>query len=55
VKPRCLGCLSEEVAVRVTDEFGFEHWFCAADWAANEQFHEKMSALFEGALKALTP
>ena len=45
VKPCCYDCLSEDVAVKVIDTFGFEHWFCAADWAAQQEFHKKVMAL----------
>jgi prophage antirepressor-like protein len=44
VKPRCYDCLSEDVAVRVIDDLGFEHWFCAEDWAAVQELHEKVMA-----------
>ncbi len=38
--PRCYDCLSEDVAVKLVDEFGFEHWFCAEDWAAEQRFSD---------------
>lgn len=44
MKPCCYDCLSEDVAVKVIDQCGFEHWFCAADWAAEQEFHEKLMA-----------
>lgn len=45
VKPRCYDCLTEDVAVKVIDLCGFEHWFCAEDWTAEQEFHEKVMAL----------
>jgi len=42
VKPCCFDCLSEEVTVKVIDRFGCEYWFCAADWAAEQAFHEQL-------------
>jgi len=42
LKPKCLECLSENVAVKVIDELGFEHWFCAEDWAALEAFRARL-------------
>lgn len=42
MKPLCYDCLSEDVAVKVIDQLGFEHWFCAEDWAAEQDFHEKL-------------
>jgi hypothetical protein len=46
-EPRCADCLTEDVTVKVTDDFGFEHWFCAEDWAAQQELHEKIMAMFE--------
>lgn len=51
--PRCYDCLSEDVAVKVIDQFGFEHWFCAKDWAAEQQFHEKIMTMLDDALTTL--
>jgi hypothetical protein len=52
-KPCCYDCLSEDVAVKVTDELGFDHWFCAEDWAAEQELHEKIMAMLENATRAL--
>jgi hypothetical protein len=54
VKPRCYDCLSEDVAVKVIDDLGFEHWFCAADWAHWEEFRRRVAQLCEDAMAALT-
>jgi hypothetical protein len=51
--PRCYDCLTEDVAVKVTDDFGFSHWFCAADWAAEQECHEKVMAMLGDAARAL--
>lgn len=45
VKPRCYDCLTEDVAVKAITPEGFELWFCAADWAAEQELHEKIMAL----------
>jgi hypothetical protein len=56
LKPCCYDCLSEDVAVKVIDLCGFEHWFCAADWAAQEAFREKvMTLLADAAEQAAGP
>jgi hypothetical protein len=52
-EPRCADCLTEDVAVKVTDDFGFEHWFCAEDWAAMQELHEKFMAMLGDAARAL--
>jgi hypothetical protein len=51
--PCCYECLTEDVAVKVIDEFGFEHWFCAADWAAGQELHDRIMALFGVAVRAV--
>jgi hypothetical protein len=43
--PRCHDCLTEDVTVKVIDLMGFEHWFCAEDWASWQEFHEKVQRL----------
>jgi hypothetical protein len=53
VTPCCYDCLTGDVAVKVTDDFGFEHWFCAADWAAEQELHEKVMAMLSDAVRAL--
>lgn len=52
-RPLCHDCLSEDVTVRVTDTFGFDYWFCAVDWAAHEEFRERISALLGDAARKL--
>lgn len=52
-KPLCYDCLSEDVAVKLIDELGFEHWFCAEDWAAQQRLHEAFTKLLEGAAAKL--
>jgi hypothetical protein len=49
-KPICYDCLSEEVAVKVTDEFGFDYWFCTKDWIAKEEFRTRLTKMFEDAM-----
>jgi hypothetical protein len=51
--PRCYDCLTEDVAVKVIGPYGFEHWFCAADWAAEQELHEKVMAMLGDASRAL--
>ena len=50
--PLCYDCLTEDVAVKVIDTCGFEHWFCAADWAAEQELHEKVMAMLGDAVRA---
>lgn len=54
VKPCCYDCLSEDVAVKVIDQLGFEHWFCAEDWAAQQEFHERIMTMLDTACRELT-
>ena len=49
--PRCHDCLTEDVTVKVIDLMGFEHWFCAEDWAGWQEFHEKVQRMFAGAVE----
>jgi hypothetical protein len=51
--PCCYVCLTGDVAVKVTDELGFDHWFCAADWAAQQELSEKIRAMLSDAVRAL--
>jgi hypothetical protein len=51
--PCCYVCLGEDVAVKVTDQFGFEHWFCAEDWAAEQELHERVMAMLGDAARVL--
>lgn len=53
VAPRCYDCLSEDVAVKVTDTLGFDHWFCAEDWASMQELREKIMAMLGDAAQAL--
>lgn len=53
MKPRCYDCLSEDVTVKVTDTFGFDHWFCARDWAYEQDFHEKITQLLRDVVTQL--
>jgi hypothetical protein len=52
VKPRCYDCLTEDVAVKLIDDMGFEHWFCAEDWAAWERFGANLRRLLADAAAA---
>ena len=51
--PRCHDCLTGDVAVKVIDDPGFEHWFCAEDWAHWQELHEKVMAMLSDAVQAL--
>lgn len=51
--PLCYDCLTEDVTVKVTDTLGFDHWFCAADWAAQQEFAERTMKLLSDATAAL--
>jgi hypothetical protein len=51
--PCCYDCLTGDVAVKVTDQFGFDRWFCAEDWAADRELHGKIMAMLEDATRAL--
>jgi len=53
-KPCCHDCLTEDVAVKVIDTCGFAHWFCAEDWAAQQELGEKIMAMLEDALAVVT-
>lgn len=53
MKPLCYDCLGEDVTVKVIDQLGFEHWFCAADWAAEQEFHEGLMKLLGDAVEQL--
>lgn len=50
IEPRCLDCLTTDVAVKVIDQFGFEHWFCAADWQGEEDFRAAIDKMFAAAI-----
>ena len=53
MKPRCFDCLTEDVTVKVIDEYGFEHWFCAVDWTAQQEFSERVHAMLADAIAQL--
>lgn len=53
IRPRCYDCLSYDVTVKVIDPSGFEHWFCAEDWAAWQALHDKIMAMISDAATAL--
>lgn len=48
LKPRCFDCLTADVTVKVIDECGHEHWFCAEDWAGWQEFGERLVKLLSG-------
>ena len=50
---RCYDCLTEDVSVRLIDEMGFEHWFCAEDWAAEQEFSDRVRELLRDAVRQL--
>lgn len=52
-RPLCYDCLTEDVTVKVIDDMGFEHWFCAEDWAAQEELRDRIAAMLEDAAQAL--
>lgn len=52
-KPCCYDCLSGDVTVKVIDLLGFEHWFCAEDWAAHQELQERIGAILEDAMRNL--
>jgi hypothetical protein len=49
---RCYDCLSEDVTVKVIDLSGFEHWFCAEDWAAEQDFAAKVTEMLASAAES---
>jgi len=53
VTPCCRDCLSGDVAVKVTDELGFDHWFCAEDWAVQQDLSERIGKLLGDAAARL--
>ena len=50
---RCYDCLTEDVSVKVIDEMGFEHWFCAEDWTAEQEFSDKVREMLRDAVRQL--
>lgn len=53
MKPVCFDCQSEDVAVKVIDQYGFEHWFCAECDAGWREFRERLTAMLAGAADRL--
>jgi hypothetical protein len=53
IRPRCYDCLTEDVSVKLIDEMGFEHWFCAEDWAGWQEVNDKVLALMRDGIEAL--
>jgi len=53
VKPRCFDCLTEDVAVKVIDQCGFEHYFCAECDAGWREFRARLTTLLGDAVAAL--
>jgi hypothetical protein len=53
MKPCCYDCLSEDITVKVIDLCGFEHWFCAEDWAAEQALHDRIMTMLGDARAAL--
>jgi hypothetical protein len=51
--PCCYDCLTGDVAVKVIGPHGFVHWFCAVDWAAEQELHEKVMAMLGDAAQVL--
>lgn len=49
---RCYDCLSEDVTVKVIDQYGCEHWFCATGWAAEQELHERVMTMLSDAITA---
>jgi hypothetical protein len=49
--PKCYECLSENVAVKIIDLAGCEHWLCAEDWAAANALHDKIHAMLAEATR----
>lgn len=47
IMTKCFECLSEDVAVKVIDEFGFENRLCAEDWAARQRFQEAFTEMMD--------
>lgn len=43
--PRCFDCPSMDVAVKVIDPAGFEHWFCARCWEDLESFRAHLEEM----------
>ena len=51
--PRCYDCRTGDVTVKVITEQGFELWFCAADWAAEQELHERIMKMLGDIRRAL--
>ena len=44
-----------DVAVKVIDLCGFEHWFCAEDWAEEQELHERIMVMLDVAIDPSAP
>lgn len=44
-QPCCFDCLSGDVAVKVIDEHGFEHYLCAKCDAGWREFRERLMSM----------
>lgn len=53
MKPLCYDCLSEDVTVKVILPSGIERYLCAEDWAAHQEFGERLASLLERAVADL--
>lgn len=53
IKPRCYECLSYDVAVKIIDLAGCEHWLCAEDWAAAQELSAKVQEMLREGMAAL--
>ena len=53
LKPACHDCLSGDVAVKVIDQFGFEHYFCAECDAGWQEFRKRLAVLLSEAADRL--
>jgi hypothetical protein len=51
--PRCYDCLTEDVTVKVTTLHGTDVWFCAEDWAAEQDFRDTVMRLLDKTIERL--
>lgn len=49
----CFDCLSGDVTVKLIDECGHEFYFCAVDWAAQQEFRERLMSMLSDATARL--
>ena len=52
-EPCCFDCLSKDVAVKLIDQYGFEHWFCAECDAGWREFRERLMSMLSDAVTQL--